>query len=92
MRAMIQHRRRRTLKPLVRWLAILILTLVPATTALAQSRDAQEQDPIDARLEGYNQNVTLPAASTGLTWFLFVILMVFMAAGLFKDAKRSHLD
>jgi hypothetical protein len=87
----MQHRRRRTFKPLVRWLAIVILTLAPATTTFAQ-RDTQEQDPIDARLEGYNTNVTLPAASTGLTWFLFVILMVFMAAGLFKDAKRSHLD
>jgi hypothetical protein len=68
-----------------------MLTLAPATTALG-ARDESEPDPIDARLEGYSTNVSMPATSAGLTWMLFVFLMVFVGAGLFKDAKRTHLD
>ena len=70
---------------------MLVLALAPATTALA-ARDEVEADPLDARLEGYANNVTLPEVSSGLTWMIFVVLMVFVAAGLFKDAKRTHLD
>ena len=76
---------------IARCAAVLLLTLAPATTALA-ARDEVEADPIDARLEGYSGNVSLPAAGTGLTWMAFVGLMVLVAAGLFKDARRTHLD
>ena len=65
--------------------------MAPATTTFA-ARDEVEVDPIDARLEGYSTNVSLPEVSSGLTWIIFVVLMVFVAAGLFKDARRTHLD
>lgn len=63
-----------------------------APSAALARQDEPEQEIVDARLEGYAGNVTLPPTSSGLTWFLFIILAVFAAAGLFKDAKRSHLD
>jgi hypothetical protein len=73
-----------------KWLAVLVLALAPAT-ALAR-QDETEPDVVDARLEGYAGNVSLPQGSSGMTWAIFVVLAVFTAAGLFKDAKRSHLD
>jgi hypothetical protein len=51
-----------------------------------------EHDVVDARLEGYTTNVTIEGASTGLSWVLLVVLGAIMFAGLFKDAKRTHLD
>ena len=74
-----------------RWLAVAVLALAPATTALARSEE-QEPDPVDARLEGYPTNVSLPESSSGLTWVAFIFLGVVGAGVLFKDAKRSHLD
>ncbi len=59
-------------------------------TAVAQ--DAEEREPIDARLEGYANNVTLDSGSTAFTWILFIILALLALGGLFKDAKRTHLD
>ena len=91
MQMMLQRRNSHRWSTLARWAAVLVLALMPATTALA-ARDEVEVDPIDARLEGYSGNVSLPAEGTGLTWMAFVGLMVLAAAGLFKDAKRTHLD
>ena len=90
-RMMVQRRNPHRWSKLGRLVAVLVLALMPATTALA-ARDEVEADPIDARLEGYSGNVSLPAAGTGLTWMAFIGLMVLAAAGLFKDAKRTHLD
>ena len=79
---------KRKLLPLCKWVAIVMLAFAPAT-AMAQ----EEDDTIyDARLEGYDNTVTMPMKSSGLTWFVFIVLMVIGAGGLFKDAKRSHLD
>ena len=74
-----------------RWAAIAALALAPATTALARSED-QEADPVDARLEGYPTNVSLPESSSGLTWVALIFLGAVCVGGLFKDAKRTHLD
>ena len=46
----------------------------------------------DARLEGYENNVTLDAGGTGLTWLLLVVLGVLCIGVLFKSGKRTHLD
>ena len=73
-----------------RWVAIVVLAVTPAT-ALAQ-KASEEHDPYDARVEGYAANKTLPASGVALTWIAFIFLTVLAAAGLFKDAKRSHLD
>jgi len=70
---------------------IALLVLVAPTVALARTNEP-ERDILDARLEGYPTNVTLESHSTGMTWFLLVILGIVIFAGLFKDAKRSHLD
>src|SRR5437899_2752376 len=83
-------RRRFWIAPLCKWLAVFILAFAPAT-ALARTDDT-EPDVVDARLEGYPGTVSLPEASSGMTWAAFVILAIFAAAGLFKDAKRTHLD
>ena len=90
-RMMVQRRNSHRWSRLARVAAVLVLALMPATTALA-ARDEVEADPIDARLEGYSANVSLPDTGTGLTWIAFIGLMVLAAAGLFKDAKRTHLD
>ena len=74
-----------------RWAAVALLALAPATTALGRSEE-QEPDPVDARLEGYPTNVSLPQGSSGLTWVALVFLGALCVGGLFKDAKRSHLD
>ena len=75
--------------PLCKWVAIVMLALAPAT---ARAAEDEEEGVYDARHEGYANSVTLPIKTSGGTWFLFVILMVIGAGGLFKDARRSHLD
>jgi hypothetical protein len=70
--------------------AALALALSPAA-ALAQ-REEKERDIVDARLEGYANSVTLPPGSVGLTWVALIVLGAICVGGLFKDAKRSHLD
>jgi hypothetical protein len=85
---MIEMMKRRWLTPICKWVAIVMLAFSPAT-ALAQEED---ENMYDARLEGYAGNVALPQKSSGLTWVLFLVLTMIAAGGLFKDAKRSHLD
>jgi hypothetical protein len=74
--------------------AVLAIALLGVATPRALADRPPEHEIVDARLEGYkdNQNVTLEGGSTGLTWFLLVILGIIGTVGLFKDAKRSHLD
>lgn len=55
-------------------------------------RNQTESEAIDARLKGYSQSVELPKQTTALTYFAFVILSVLCLAGLFKNARRTHLD
>lgn len=70
-------------------LAVMII-FSAAQTASAQRND-EEHEVVDARLEGYNRNVTL-SGGTALTWILLIFLGGICAIGLFKDAKRTHLD
>ena len=46
----------------------------------------------DARLEGYGDKVTMEPGNNAMTWMGFGFLAVVTLLGLFKDAKRSHLD
>ena len=94
---MIMHMRHK----LIGWLcrACLLLTLFVPAAAFAKN-DEPQREPIDARYEGYGDtgqrqaplNVTLDSHSTGVVWILTVFLGLLVFAGLFKDAKRSHLD
>jgi hypothetical protein len=69
----------------------LLAWLANPLAALAQ-QDQADRVPLDARLEGYPQNVTLEGGSQALTWVLFIVLALLALGGLFKDAKRTHLD
>ena len=66
----------------------LLAWLATPLSALAQD---DERLAVDARLEGYPSNVTLEASSA-FTWILFIVLAVLALGGMFKDAKRTHLD
>ena len=68
----------------------LLVLLANPLSALAQ--DEAERTILDARLEGYKSNVTLEGGSSALTWILFIVLTLLALGGLFKDAKRTHLD
>jgi len=66
--------------------------LVLLATPLSVLAQADEREYFDARLEGYPQNVALEGGSTALTWVMFIILAIVALGGMFKNAKRTHLD
>jgi hypothetical protein len=73
--------------------AALLLGPAGMMTSPALARDQEKEHEVyDARLEGYKEDVTLPLSATGLSWVLLVIFGAVALVGLFKDAKRSHLD
>jgi hypothetical protein len=82
--------KRRSVHAACRWVAIVMLAITPATALAAKADD--EHDVYDARIEGYAGSKTLPGGGSALTWIAFIFLAVVACAGLFKDAKRSHLD
>ena len=71
-----------------------VVLATSASPALAYRREEEEHEIVDGRLEGYGNdvNVTLPSSSSGTTWVLFIFLAIVASVGLFKDARRSHLD
>ena len=88
---MMRIMKRAMLRTMVRYVAVALVSLMPATTALARS-DEPDKDIYDARLEGYQTNPTLPSGGSGLIWVSMIFLGILCCAGLFKDARRSHLD
>jgi hypothetical protein len=75
-------------------LSITILLLLVAFTPLSARADDQSNAPkeYDGRLDNYGKNVTLDNSGAALTYFVWAGLGVLAVIGLFKDAKRSHLD
>ena len=67
---------------------LLAWAAVPGGRALAQENEI----PHDARLEGYKDAVALEEGNLAMTWLGFGVLSAIALLGLFKDAKRSHLD
>ena len=71
-------KRRRT--HLMRWLAAGVLAVGPVLAVLATPsaalarQDTPEKEIVDARLEGYQANPTLPGTGSGLTWVAMVFL------------------
>jgi hypothetical protein len=63
--------------------------LTPAM-ALAASNNPNGPD-MDVRLQSYPTNV-FADGSTALTWMLGILLMAVCIGGVFKSAKRTHLD
>jgi hypothetical protein len=70
------------------------IALAGVMTPRAFADRPPEHEVVDARMEGFkdNANVTLDGGGTGLTWFLLVVLGIIGSIGLFKDARRTHLD
>ena len=81
----------RTMKRKLMTAALAAAMLAVPAAALARDEE-KEHEVYDARLEGYKENVTLEGGSVGLTWVLLIVLGAIGMAGLFKDAKRTHLD
>ena len=79
---------------LKRWLTAACLCVAALAAAMAPTVARAQDDEVkrDARLEGYQGNVSVENQSTALIWLLFVFLGVVALAALFKDAKRTHLD
>jgi hypothetical protein len=75
-----------------RILATLVLMLALSPAAALAQRDQEDREFVDARFEGYANSVTLPSTGAALTWIAMIVLGVLCCGGLFKDAKRSHLD
>jgi hypothetical protein len=75
------------------WVLVALVVFSTATNAMARPQEA-DREVVDARLEGYggSRNVTLEGGSTALLWLLFAFLGAVCVVGLFKDAKRTHLD
>ncbi len=76
---------------LLTWAASVFVMLAVPLAALAAD-SPEEREILDARLEGKPMNVTLDSGSSALTWILFGILTAVALGGLFKDARRTHLD
>ena len=72
--------------------AYLLVATAGAAVLAPAAALAQDEDPRDARLEGYETNVFVENDSTALTWLFFVLLGVLALIGFFKNAKRTHLD
>jgi hypothetical protein len=88
--------RRQVFNRVGRAFAVATVALAPLLAApsasFAARGDADAPDPIDGRLEGYAGGKTLPASGQAMTWIACILLALIAAVGLFKDAKRSHLD
>ena len=88
----VQAKTVRPASALRRWLLLACLCLGAVFVAPSTARAQDEEIKLDARLEGYQGQVSVQNQSTALMWLLFVLLAVIAVAVLFKDAKRTHLD
>jgi hypothetical protein len=89
---MIKHMRnaRRLRGLLIPFACLLVWAAMPVGCGIAQAQEVEIEN--DARLEGYGEKVFLDGGNTAMTWAGFSGLAIVALLGLFKDAKRSHLD
>ena len=73
------------------WGCAAATAIMAPVTALARAPEV-ERDIVDARLEGYENVMSLEPKSTAVIWMLFLFLAIVGLSVMFKDAKRSHLD
>jgi hypothetical protein len=75
-------------------LSIMIVLLMVGFVPLSARADDDSSSPkdVDGRLDNYGKSVTLDSGGAALTYGVWALLGVLGAAGLFKDAKRTHLD
>ena len=76
-----------------RKLIVLLVCLLSwaAVPSVASAQDDLDFDT-DARLEGYSEKLALEPSNTAMTWVGFSVCSIIALLGLFKDAKRTHLD
>jgi hypothetical protein len=91
---MVTTRRSSFRKWIVPLLCLLTWAGVPLGPAPSSRAVAQELEiETDARYEGYGTDkVTIEESNSAMTWVGFTILCLIALLGLFKDAKRTHLD
>ena len=77
-----------------RLLTLFVMLALLMTPVVASARNTEDEDTVkmEARLEGYPQNVRMKEGSTALTWLMIGFLSAMAIAVLFKNPKRSHLD
>ena len=83
---------RRTIR---KWIFPLVCLLSWAAAPLTVPPRAMGQElevETDARYEGYSDKATIEESNTAMTWVGFTILCLIALLGMFKDAKRTHLD
>jgi hypothetical protein len=79
---------------MIRRILVLVLGLLPilAAPTAVFAADDEEPNKINARLENFSKPVKLEDGSNLLIWLMLMILAGLCLAGLFKQAKRTHLD
>jgi hypothetical protein len=86
-----RHKLRKWIVPLLGLVAWAGVPLTPAPSSRAMAQELEIET--DARYEGYGQDkVTIEESNSAMTWVGFTILCLIALLGLFKDAKRTHLD
>jgi hypothetical protein len=75
-------------------LALFCAFALTASFASSPRAYAQQENDIDTdmRYEGYGEKLALEDSNTAMTWMGFAFCSVVALLGLFKDAKRTHLD
>ena len=53
---------------------------------------ADDSSSVDGRMEAWGKTVALPGGGISLLWLLLVPLTLITVGGLFKNARRTHLD
>jgi len=71
---------------MARWLVLAVVVLSPVLAF------ADDEAPVDARLQGYKQPMAPTPGSTSFQWLCFVGLGIVGMGVMFINAKRSHLD
>lgn len=75
-----------------RLMSLLFAAALLLAPVIAFAAEDEETGKLEGRVEGYANNMHLPAASTSLTWIMIGFLSALTVACLFKNAKRTHLD
>jgi hypothetical protein len=75
-----------------RLLALLIVALSVSLAPVSAMADDSAPKSYDGRLDNYGRQVTLDSGGTALCYFLFAGLGVIALGGMFRNARRTHLD
>ena len=83
---------RRSRRTAACWLVAASLVLPGSLLVAGSAAAPEDEDPTEARLEGFQGDLKVENDSTALAWLFLIFLTVVALSPLFKDAKRTHLD